>query len=72
MTKKFAVNVMGYMSIDSENYDAKDIEEMLDRNAVTECFKPFTIFAVTAKEIPLDGPTIEKKKVSTRRVKLKR
>lgn len=72
MTRKFAVNIMGGILDELDKYDTKDIEELLDRQAVTECFKPFKIFAVAVKEIPLDGPTIEKKKVSTRRVKLKK
>jgi hypothetical protein len=72
LTKKFAVNIMGSIIDAEDKYDAKDIEELLDRQAVTDCFKPFKIFGVAVKEIPLDGPTIEKKKVSIRRVKLKR
>ena len=71
MTRKFVVNVMGHVLDETDKYEQADIEGLLDRDCVHECFKPFKIFGVSVKEVPIDGPVIEKKKVMRRKVKLK-
>jgi hypothetical protein len=66
MTRKFAVNVMGYVLDELDKYEAEDINGLLDRQTVTECFRPFKIVSVAVKELPADGPVIPIKDVKQR------
>lgn len=71
--RKFAVNIIGNIDDPLDKYDAEAINELLDRKAVTDCFKPFTVIGVAVKELPPDGPVIDTKTVKKRaKVKLKR
>lgn len=65
MTKKFAVNILGYVVDPLGKYSADDIEKLFVKNAVMT-LSPMQVTAVIAKELPEDSISIDKKKVKKR------
>lgn len=67
MTTKFAVNVIGYIEDPLDKYTNTQIEGMLDRKSITECFKPIHVIGVVTKQLR-DPDSIPLKKVMKRRL----
>ena len=65
MTKKFAVNIMGYVDDPLGKYTSDQIERLFKGNAVMT-LSPMNVVGVTAKELPDDTVNIDAKKVKKR------
>jgi len=50
MTKKWAVNIIGYITDELDKYDKDAIHAMLNRQAITECFNPLEVVEVIVQE----------------------
>jgi hypothetical protein len=51
MTRKFAVNVIGFVTDYEDKYDSDVLEEMLNRKSITDCFKPMNVVQVVIKKM---------------------
>lgn len=65
MTKKFAVNIMGYVEDPLGQYTSDQVERMMQTNA-SMSLSPMKIVAITAKELPDDSISLDAKKAKKR------
>ena len=63
MTKRFAVNIIGYIEDPNDKYSSNDIEKLLNRREVLHCFVPLNTIGVIAKQMPDESISIDLKKV---------
>jgi hypothetical protein len=67
MTRKFAINIVGYIEDELEKYDKDAIHAMLNRQAITECFNPLEVVEVVVQSMTPEH-TISPDKVSTKKL----
>lgn len=51
MTKRWAINVIGYIDDELDKYDKDAITAMLNRQAITECFNPLEVVEVVVQSM---------------------
>lgn len=66
---RFAVNVVGYIDDATGKYDARDIRDMINRKAVTECFPPIKVVEIFVSEVK-GRDTIDPKKIQDKSIRI--
>jgi hypothetical protein len=65
--RKFAINIIGYITDELDKYDKDAIQAMLNRQAITECFNPLEVVEVVVQTMKPEH-TISPEDVSTRKL----
>jgi 1,4-dihydroxy-2-naphthoyl-CoA synthase len=65
--RKFAVNIIGYVTDESDRYDRDAVIAIMNRPEVTDCFKPLKVVEVVVQTMKSEH-TISTDKVSTKKL----